>query len=515
MIEVVLLFLVSLTILIVSFLNRKTTTSSSRLHNKLPPSPWAALPIIGHLHLLGPSIHRSFHRLSAAAPLLHLRLGSVQCVVVSTPDAAREVLRTHDLTFSNRKQTIAVRRVTYTNSSFAFAPHGAYWKFVKKLSASELLSPRMLRRQLGVRAAELRRFMAAVRERSRGGTERVNVTEELMTYSNNVISRMMLGSETGGGHADVARQVIREVSQIFGEFNVSDFVWCLRKFDIQGFKRRSHDIHRRYDELLESIIGSREQARKEESTRNEAGDEDDKVKDFLDVLLDVMEDDGAEIELTRDHIKALVLDFFTAGTDTTAATLDWSLAELINHPQLLTKARQEIDRVVGSDRLVQESDAPNLPYVQAIIKETFRLHPTIPMIARKSSRECHVNGYTIPTETLLFVNMWSIGRDPNNWPDRTLEFWPDRFVRSDVDITGQHFQLLPFGSGRRSCPGMPLALRQLPTVLAAMIQCFDWKVKGVDGGDAGLVSMDERPGLTVPRAHDLVCIPVARLPDII
>ncbi|CAI0475033.1 unnamed protein product [Linum tenue] len=247
MIEVVALFLVSLTILILSFLKKTTTTSSStRLHNKLPPSPWAALPIIGHLHLLGPSIHRSFHRLSAAAPLLHLRLGSVPCVVVSTPDAAREVLRTHDLTFSNRKQTIAVRRVTYTNSSFAFAPHGAYWKFVKKLSAAELMSPRMLRRQLGVRAAELRRFLAAVRERSRGGAERVNVTEELMTYSNNVISRMMLGS---GGHADVARRVIREVSQIFGEFNVSDFVWCLRKFDVQGFKKRSDDIHRRLGQI--------------------------------------------------------------------------------------------------------------------------------------------------------------------------------------------------------------------------------------------------------------------------
>lgn len=214
-------------------------------------------------------------------------------------------------------------------------------------------------------------------------------------------------------------------------------------------------------------------------------------------------------------------DFITAATDTTAAATEWALAELINNPEVLEKARQEIDTVVGNKRLVEESDSPNLPYIQAIIKETFRLHPPIPMIARKSIQESKINGYTIPKNTLLFVNIWSIGRDSRYWKN-PLEFEPERFLKSEgdmvqstasTDIKGQHYELLPFGTGRRSCPGIALALLELPVTLAAMIQCFDWKVADTDAvkvkGNA-LVDMTERPGLTAPRFHDLVCSPEPR-----
>ncbi|XVF73983.1 hypothetical protein PTKIN_Ptkin13bG0025300 [Pterospermum kingtungense] len=234
---------------------------------------------------------------------------------------------------------------------------------------------------------------------------------------------------------------------------------------------------------------------------------DDEIKDFLDMILDILEDDQSEIQLTRNHVKALILL-----PHTTAIALEWALAELINHPEVLMNAQKEIDKVVVKSRLVQESDSPRLQYIQAIIKETFRLHPPIPMISRKSIQDCKVNGYTIPSQSLLFVNIWAIGRDPRVWKD-PFKFQSERFLKSSegeadinsglIDVKGFHYQLLPFGTGRRGCPGMSLAMQELPTTLAAMIQCFDWNTGGV-------VGMTERPGLTAPRAHDLKCVPVAR-----
>lgn len=199
-----------------------------------------------------------------------------------------------------------------------------------------------------------------------------------------------------------------------------------------------------------------------------------------------------------------------AGTDTSAVTTEWALSELINHPNIMQKAREEIDIVVGRNRVVEESDIINLPYLQSIVKETLRLHPTGPMIVRESTENCSIGGYDIPSKTRIFVNVWAVGRDPNHW-ENPLEFIPERFVskdgsgKSELDVRGQHFHLLPFGSGRRSCPGTSLALQVVQTSLAAMIQCFDWKVDGIN------VDMEEGPGLTLPRAHPLICTPVPRL----
>jgi cytochrome P450 len=180
----------------------------------------------------------------------------------------------------------------------------------------------------------------------------------------------------------------------------------------------------------------------------------------------------------------------------------------------MNRARQEIDSEVGKSRLVEESDITNLPYLQAIVKETLRLHPTGPIIVRESSEHCTVGGYEIPAKTRLFVNVWAIGRDPKHW-ENPLEFRPERFIiseseesgKSQLDVRGQHFHLLPFGSGRRGCPGTSLALQVVQTTLATMIQCFEWKVVGGDGA----VDMEEGPGLTLPRAHPLICVPAARL----
>lgn len=211
-----------------------------------------------------------------------------------------------------------------------------------------------------------------------------------------------------------------------------------------------------------------------------------------------------------DNIFLCILqDFFTAGTDTTAITTEWAIAELINNPKVMKRAQEEIDQVIGSYRLLQESDAPNLPYLQAIIKETFRLHPPIPMLTRKSIADVVIGGYDIPANTLLFVNLWSMGRNPKYW-DSPMEYRPERFLENgneSIDVKGQNFELLPFGTGRRGCPGMLLGMQELFSVIGTMVQCFEWKLS--DGSES--VDMTERPGLTAPRANDLLCRLVPRV----
>ncbi|KAH9781906.1 cytochrome p450 [Citrus sinensis] len=440
---------------------------------RLPPSPWA-LPIVGHLHLLGPSLHHSFHKLSTRyGPLMSIRIGSVLGVVTSSPDVTKELLKTNDVTFAARNSSAAIECLTY-NSSFAFAPNGPYWQFMKKLTTVELLGSRTLLQFLPIRTNELNELIRFLFEKSKSGGS-VNITDELLKFTNNIISQMMLSIRCSGkgGQAEECRTLARE--------------------EIQGYSST-------FDSLLENIITNREKLRKEKKESEE------KVKDLLDILLDVLENQNSEIKLTRDHIKALFLDFLTAGTDTSSMTVEWALAELINHPMVLQKAQQEIDQVFGRNRLVQLKN--HLPYIQAIIKESFRIHPPIPLISRKAVEDCKIGNYVIPKDTVLFVNLWSMGRDPKIWKN-PLEFQPERFLsqsNSEIDVKGLHYQFLPFGTGRRGCPGLSLAMQELPTTLAAMIQCFNFKVTSPDG----VVDMSERPGLSSPRAQDLVCVPVAR-----
>ncbi|KAK1289160.1 Cytochrome P450 93A3 [Acorus calamus] len=483
------------TIILLSILNK----SRSRKSDGLPPSP-PGLPIIGHLHLLGPLPHQSVHALSTRhGPIITLRFGSSPCIIASSPESAREFLKTHDADFASRPQSVAVHALSYGDSTFLFAKYGPYWRFMKKLCMSELLNGRMIDSFSPIRREERVSLVKSLLKKAESD-EMVDMRGELIKLSYNVITRMMMSrrcTDTDGEAADV-REIVEETEKIAGMFNLQDFIWFCKGLDLQGLNKVMDHVHKRFDKIMEGVLKEKEEERRE-------GKGKERIKDLLDILLDVSDDVNAEVKLTRDNIKGFSMDIFTAGSDTSSVTTEWALAELINHPSILSQAQAEIDSVIGQTRLVEETDIPNLPYLQCIVKETLRLHPAAPFIVREATKDCVVSGYKIPNKTRLIVNAWSVGRDPKYW-DEPLEFNPDRFMETNnvgVETKGQHFQLLPFGSGRRGCPGASLGSRVVHATLASLVQCFDWKLDLV-------LDMQEGPGFTVPREKAFMCVPKAR-----
>ncbi|KAK3412582.1 hypothetical protein EUGRSUZ_I01315 [Eucalyptus grandis] len=410
------------------------------------------------------------------ARCFYLSFGSFPCVVASSPETAKEFVKTHETSFSNRPSTVAIRCLTYGAADFSFAPYGRYWMFMKKICMTELLGGRTLDHFLPVREEEMETFLKGTLRKSQAN-EAVDVGQELTALANNIISRTTISRRCSATSEEASemRTLVDEVGGLSGKFNFQDYIWFCKNVDIQGIFKEH------------------------EEARNKNCDSSMRSKDLVNILLDIVKDEKAEMRLSRESIEAFILEMFTTGTGTSAGVTQWALAELINHPDILNKAREETDSTTGNKRLVKESDLPNLHFLQAIVKKTLRLHPSGPLFTRESTQHCKIGGYDIPASTRLIVNVWSIGRDPNYW-ENPMDFVPTRFIngsgRSQIDVRGRHYELLPFGSGRRSCPWTSLALR-----------CFDWKVAN---GKENSVDMTEAAGIALLMAQPLVCVPVAR-----
>lgn len=199
---------------------------------------------------------------------------------------------------------------------------------------------------------------------------------------------------------------------------------------------------------------------------------------------------------------------FMAGTETTSATINWAVAELLRKPESLTKLRDEIDHLVGPSRSVEEDDINRLPYLQAVVKETMRLHPSLPLLLpRNATQDIEYKEYHIPKDTMVFFNVWAIHRDPDSWED-PLSFKPERFIDSNNDSHGRHFELLPFGAGRRICIGLLLGEIMVSITLAKLVQTFDWKLAA--NASADTLDMQEKMGISLRKLVPLEVIPVER-----
>lgn len=286
------------TIIVRAILTRK------RYKPNLPPSP-LALPIIGHLHLLGPIPHQALHKLTSRyGPIIHLSLGSVSCVVASTAETAKEFLKTHETYFSNRPHSSAVDYLTYGSQDFSFAPYGRYWKFMKKICMSELLGGTTLTQLLPLRRQETTNFIKLLFKKGKDG-EAIDVGGELLRLSNNIISRMIMSETCSGsdGEAQEMRKLVHDTVHLTGKFNVSDFIWFFKNWDLQGFGKGLKEIRDRFDSMMERVIKEHQEERRK---IKELGGQN-RVKDLLHILLDVLEDDKSEIKLTMENIKAFIL----------------------------------------------------------------------------------------------------------------------------------------------------------------------------------------------------------------
>ena len=199
----------------------------------------------------------------------------------------------------------------------------------------------------------------------------------------------------------------------------------------------------------------------------------------------------------------------TAGMDTTVISVEWAMAELVRNPRVQKKLQEELDRVVGRDRVMSETDFQNLPYLQAVVKESLRLHPPTPlMLPHKASASVKIAGYDIPKGATVIVNVWAVARDPEVWDD-PLEFRPERFLQENIDIKGADFRVLPFGAGRRVCPGAQLGINLVTTMLGHMLHHFSWSLP--EGTRPEDVEMMETPGLVTFMATPLKAVATPRL----
>ncbi|XP_078165719.1 flavonoid 3'-monooxygenase CYP75B137-like [Carex rostrata] len=465
----------------------------------LPPGP-TGLPLVGSLPFLDPSLHTYFDDLSKKyGPIFSLRLGSKLTVVISSPSLAHAIMREHDDTFANRDVPVVATITSYGGNDIAFSPNGPTWRMLRRVCVHEVLSPSSLDRVSDLRQQEILSTICRIKERC--GSP-IDISAEMFLTAMNIVTSTIWGrtlqveKETELVGTD-CKKVIGDMVDLIAKPNVSDFFPALAQFDLQGIQRKMKMLRGRLDIIFERMI---------EKRCSGEGERDD---DLLGVMLK-KEREGRDSKnpFTMTQVKALLLDMVGAATDSTSSTIEWAMAEIIKKPNILQKVQEELIQVVGKDKLVQESHLPQLPFLSCVIKETLRLHPPSPLLVPRSpSSPCTIDGYLIPEGTKVVVNVWTIQRDPSQWPD-PLEFKPERFQQEEFkrDFTGQEFDYLPFGSGRRICAGIAMAERVVGHLLATMLHSFDWKVP--EGKE---VDFSEKFGIVTKMAVPLVAIPTSRL----
>ncbi|KAJ4851093.1 hypothetical protein Tsubulata_016169 [Turnera subulata] len=482
--------------------------SRFRRRKPYPPGP-KGLPIIGNMNLMDQLTHRGLAKLAEKyGGLFHMRMGKVHMVTVSSPDIARQVLQVQDNIFSNRPATIAISYLTYDRADMAFAHYGPFWRQMRKLCVMKLFSRKRAESWESVRDE----VDSVVKTVAANSGKAVNVGELIFTLTMNITYRAAFGSKNEGQEEFI--KILQEFSKLFGAFNLADFIPGLGWIDPAGINSRLVKARGALDRFIDLIIDEHMQKRAQKNYSP-----DDANNDMVDELLAFYSDEAKvnesedlqnSIKLTRDNIKAIIMDVMFGGTETVASAIEWAMAELMHSPEEMKKVQAELAEVVGLDRRVEEGDMDKLTFLKCTLKETLRLHPPIPLLLHETAEDAEVAGYFIPARSRVMINAFAIGRDKNSWEDADT-FRPSRFMKAGPvpDFKGSNFEFIPFGSGRRSCPGMTLGLYALDLAVAHLLHCFTWELP--DGMKPSELDMSDIFGLTAPRAARLIAVPTKRV----
>ncbi|KAL0310313.1 UNVERIFIED_CONTAM: cytochrome [Sesamum calycinum] len=482
----------------------KVSFNPGRRTPPLPPGP-RGLPILGYLPFLGNNLLHQFGDLAHQyGPIYKLYLGNKLCVVINSPSLVKEVVRDQDSIFADRDANIAALTVTYGGNDIAFSPHNSRWRAMRKIFVREVLSSGSLHASYNLRKDEVRK---AIRGVYNNIGKPVQVGELSFRTELNVIMNMLWGGivegEEGQKVGDEFREVVIKFVDLLGKPNIADFYPVLARFDIHGVKKEMEGYLQSLDRIFEDVIAKYRKMLSREIKK-------EGKKDFLQVLLELKENEDSEMSMSLTQIKALFVDIVAGGTDTTATTIEWAMAELLNNPKAMANVQNELSEMVGLNTEVEEFHIPKLKYLEAVVKETMRLHPAVALLVPRSPTQTStVGGYTIPKRTRVFINVGWIQRDPSIW-DSPLEFKPERFLHENekYDFSGNDFRYLPFGSGRRICAGLPLAERMLMYLLASLLHSFEWKLP-----DGETVDMSDTFGIVVRKSTPLLAIPTPRLSE--
>ncbi|XP_059074850.1 xanthotoxin 5-hydroxylase CYP82C2-like [Cryptomeria japonica] len=442
-----------------------------------PPHP-PSWPIFGHIPLL-----------KRYGPIMHLQLGFRPVLVISSSELTKECLTTNDKAFASRPLLSVGKHAGYDFKMLDLAPYGSYWRSVRKLCRLQLFTAQRIESFKNIREGEISGLIRSLFESCQREISPVNIKSRLSDLTCNIMMRIVASkrfspdlSPQDFQEVQYFKEMMEETVLLLGTFDIAHYLPFLKWVDPQGMVLAMENLQKKRELFMDKLLHDHREKRDNKEIQSDNND---------------------------DVVKANALAIIIAGAETSYVTIEWALSALMQHPDVLCKAQQELDMHVGRDRLMEESDIPKLKYLQAIVKETLRLYPGAPlMIPHEACEDCTVGGYRVHAGTQLLVNVWAIQRDAAVW-ERPTEFDPKHFLKSgkEIDVKGQDFELIPFGSGRRMCPGMALAMIMINHTLGRLLQSFEWFVP-----EGTVIDMTEGLGLSLPKSIPLEAIIKPRLP---
>ncbi|XP_014496747.1 cytochrome P450 83B1-like [Vigna radiata var. radiata] len=465
-----------------------------------PPGP-RGLPLIGNLYYLldSSTLCLKLYELSKKyGPIFSLQLGSRPAIVISSPKLAKEVMKTHDLAFCGRPSLLSSMKLSYNGLDMAFSPYRDYWRHTRKISIIHFLSLKRVLMFSPFRKCEVSHLVRKISEHASCSKE-TNLHELLTCLTSALVFRTALGRryEEEGIEKSMFHGLLKEAQELIASTFYTDYIPF-----VGGVVDKLTGLMGRLEKMFKLLDGFYQNAIDEhlDPERKKLTDKGD----FIDALIQLKNDPSFSMHLTPSHIKPLMMNIILAGTETSVAAVVWAMTALMKNPRVMKKAQEEIGNVFGGKDFIEEDNIEKLPYLKAVIKETMRLYPPLPLLVqRETIKKCSIRGYEIPEKTLVYVNAWAVHRDPETWRDPE-EFFPERFLNSKIDFRGYDYELIPFGAGRRICPGIHMGVITMELVLANLLHSFDWELpQGMKRDD---IDTDMLPGLIQHKKTPLILV---------